>query len=255
MVNSKPIVLLIGGHDPTGGAGIIADAQSVAMNDCYPVSLITCLTSQNTKEFIDLKITDPSFLFNQAKTLIKDIKIDAIKIGALGNDKIIEVILDIIKLSKTKEIILDPVLRSSSRGELLDKAGFKALKEELIPMVSLITPNIEEARLISEKNNYLEIGSSLSELGANFCLVKDNSDAKEIKNVLFKKDNLIREWKVRKIKGEFQGTGCSLSSAIASNVAKKNSIEESVEIAQEFVIKTLELSLTIGRGQKIPLRF
>ena len=256
MTKNTPIVLIIGGHDPTGGAGVLADAQTLVMNGCYPISLITCLTAQNTINFESIKVTDTKFFNKIAKVLLKDIPlINAIKIGALGNEEIVQIVKEIIINCKNTPVVLDPVIEASSGGSLINNEGLNEMKYKLLSHVDLITPNIKEAKTLTGKHNQQDIIQELNKVKSNFVLIKDNEKRNKIENSLFKKNEFIKKWEISKVKGKFQGTGCSMSSSIASNLAKGLRMEESIELAQNSVYQSLQNAIYLGSGQKIPKRF
>ena len=255
MKEDTPIVLVIGGLDPTGGAGVLADSQTILMNGCHPISLVTCLTAQNTNSFNGMKATNANFFKKMTKTLLKDISsIRAIKIGALANEEIIKLVKEIIINYKNIPVVLDPIIETSSGGSLISKEGIKELKLSLLPYAELVTPNIEEAKFLTNKDSLSEITEQFHKLKSNYIFIKDNEEENQIRNYLYKNKQLIKEWQVAKIKGRFQGTGCSISSCIASNLAKEIKIEESIELAQDTVHQSLLNAIDLGKGQKIPKR-
>ncbi len=255
MKEDTPIVLVIGGLDPTGGAGVLADSQTILMNGCHPITLVTCLTAQNTNSFNGMKATNANFFKKMTKTLLKDISsIRAIKIGALANEEIIKLVKEIIINYKNIPVVLDPIIETSSGGSLISKEGIKELKLSLLPYAELVTPNIEEAKFLTNKDSLSEITEQFHKLKSNYIFIKDNEEENQIRNYLYKNKQLIKEWQVAKIKGRFQGTGCSISSCIASNLAKEIKIEESIELAQDTVHQSLLNAIDLGKGQKIPKR-
>ena len=255
MKEDPPIVLVIGGLDPTGGAGVLADSQTILMNGCHPITLVTCLTAQNTNSFNGMKATNANFFKKMTKTLLKDISsIRAIKIGALANEEIIKLVKEIIINYKNIPVVLDPIIETSSGGSLISKEGIKELKLSLLPYAELVTPNIEEAKFLTNKDSLSEITEQFHKLKSNYIFIKDNEEENQIRNYLYKNKQLIKEWQVAKIKGRFQGTGCSISSCIASNLAKEIKIEESIELAQDTVHQSLLNAIDLGKGQKIPKR-
>tara|TARA_Y100001936_G_C15683674_1_gene462391 strand:- start:155 stop:598 length:444 start_codon:yes stop_codon:yes gene_type:complete len=146
-------------------------------------------------------------------------------------------------------------MKTSSSGLLINDEGIHELKYNLLPQVDLITPNIEEAKWLTGKDNRQDIIQEFDNLNSNFVLIKNNQKRNKIENSLFNRRELIRRWSLTKVRGKFQGTGCSMSSSIASNMAKGLSIEESIELAQDFVYKSIKNAITLGKGQKIPKRF
>ena len=133
MSYSLPVILAIGGHDPSGGAGIQADIETITSHGCHAVSLITCLTSQNTKDFFKVDMLDPNIFTSQAESLLSDIAIDAIKIGVIGNLKILEEINKLLNKLSGVAVIVDPVIKSTSGGTLTESTLFESLKSLIFP--------------------------------------------------------------------------------------------------------------------------
>lgn len=252
MKNKLPVVLVIGGHDPTGGAGIQSDIETVTSLNCHAVSLITCLTSQNTKEFLISDPVNPDTFFSQGKALISDVNIDVIKIGAVGSSKIVEKINDLLTLMKNSPVIVDPIIRSSSGGILTNKKSLDALKSLIFPKSFLVTPNLEEAKSISGEENLDLVIENLLNLCTQYLLIKDVEKSKNlIVNNLYSKSKFIKHWENPRIEGKFHGTGCSLASSIACFMAKSRNIIESIDLAQKYTLKAIINSVKIGKGQKI----
>ena len=252
MKKNFPVVLAIGGHDPTGGAGIQSDIETITSHDCHAVSLITCLTSQNTERFLTLDPVNPSTFATQAKTLISDIHIDVIKIGAVGNFKIVEKIYDLINSMQNTAVIVDPVIKSSTGGLLANKETIEALKSLILPKSFLITPNLDEVKALSGEDNLDQSLEALCELCQQYILVKDVEESeKSVINNLYSKSKLLKHWESPRKEGQFHGTGCSLASSIACFIAKSVNILESIDLAQKHTLKAINNSIGIGKGQKI----
>jgi hydroxymethylpyrimidine/phosphomethylpyrimidine kinase len=248
-----PIVLTIGGHDPTGGAGIIKDIEAIKSNNCHAVSLVSCLTCQNTYQFKNIAPVD-SFLFSeQAEVLLSGVEINTIKIGAISSLDLVEIVeKSILDQLENVKVILDPVINSSTHGTLADQATIDGLKSIIFPKSFLITPNLEEAKILSGKrdlNSALEVLFSFS---PKYILVKDIEDSKEkIVNQLYSPEGLVRSWSNKRLKGNFHGTGCYLASSIASLIANSETIETSIQLAQLNTLKAIKNSIKIGKGQRI----
>ena len=252
MKRPSKVILVIGGHDPTGGAGITSDIETINSFNCHAVSLVSCLTSQNTKEFKMIESVSPQFFSNAAKTLLSDIKVDAVKIGAVGNIKIVEQIGKILSRLGNAKVIVDPVIKSSSGGILIEKDTIEAVKSTIFPQSFLITPNLEEVKVLSGKENLSEAMQELFLSSIKYILAKDTEkNKKHIINKLYSKKGFINSWKNPKKKGYFHGTGCNLSSSIACLIADSRDIEVAIEQAQKRVLEFINSSIEIGMGQRI----
>jgi len=252
MSYSLPVILTIGGHDPSGGAGIQADIETITSHGCHAVSLITCLTSQNTKDFFKVDVIDPNIFTSQAESLLSDIAIDAIKIGVIGNFKILEEINKLLNKLEGIAIIFDPVIKSTSGGTLTENPLFKSLKSLIFPKSFLVTPNIEEVKSLSGKCDLNSALEDLFSFSPKHILVKDVQKSKDhIINSLYTDNKLVNSWNNHKIEGSYHGTGSNLASSIACSLAQSKNIEESIKLAQEFVAQAIENSIRVGMGQKI----
>lgn len=248
----KRVALSIAGFDGSGGAGNLADMKTFLAHDLYALSVITSVTAQNTTGVKDKLDIDKKFLHKQLKTLFEDIKIDAIKIGMIPNSKNIEVIAKFIKLYKTKTV-LDPVIISTSGYRLLSKKGIKRLKNKLIPLADIITPNINEAQTLTgiKINSIKEMKKAIKKLhkmGAKSILMKGGHlSGKYAIDLLYTRGKFYT-LKQKKVKSniDFHGTGCILSSAIAANLANGYGMHKSVKRAKKFITKKIEHSFKIS---------
>ena len=248
-----PIVLTIGGHDPTGGAGIIKDIEAIKSNNCHAVSLVSCLTCQNTYQFKNIVPVDSLLFSEQADVLLSGVQINTVKIGAISSLDLVEIVkISILDRLENIKVILDPVIKSSTQGTLADQATIDGLKSIIFPKSYLITPNLEEAKILSGKNDLNSALEVLFSFSPKYILVKDIEDSKEkIVNQLYSQDGLVRSWSNRRLKGNFHGTGCYLASSIASLIASSETIETSIQLAQLNTLKAIKNSIKIGQGQRI----
>lgn len=251
-------VLTIAGSDCSGGAGIQADLKTMMAHGVYGMSVITALTAQNTLGVSKVSKVEDEMVKAQLESVFGDISPDAVKIGMVHASSTIEMIAGILKKYRPKHIVVDTVMVSSSGKALLEKDAMKALQEKLLPLATVITPNMEEAgRLagISVKNQkeQLQVARKLSESYPAAILIKgghavDNADdllyvcGKEVWFLGAKLDN-----------SNTHGTGCTLSSAIASNLALGYDVEESVRRAKEYITGAIQAGLDLGNGSG-PLR-
>ena len=252
MANNLPIVLTIGGYDPSGGAGITADIETISSLGCHAITLISCLTSQNTREFNLLEQVDPQLFASQANLLLSDFKIDVLKIGVLSGTRIVEETKKIMDKLKNIKVVIDPVIEASSGGLLTDKATLEALKELIFPNAYLITPNLKEAKILSGEDKLNLVIEKLRSFSSNYFLIKDvNCSQDQIVNHLYLDKELKKSWCIPKIPGSFHGTGCHLASSISCFLAQSKDLEEAIELGQKNTIEAIKRSLKIGQGQNI----
>ncbi|SFP60824.1 hydroxymethylpyrimidine/phosphomethylpyrimidine kinase [Butyrivibrio proteoclasticus] len=250
-------VLTIAGSDCSGGAGIQADLKTIEAHGMYGMSVITALTAQNTLGISGIMVVKAEFVKKQLDAIFDDIRPDAIKIGMLPDADVMKAVRDVLVANKASNIVLDPVLGSTSGTELSKKEAREFLKNELFCLCDLVTPNIPEAEILSgrkigSKKDMEEVAMFLSEEYDCSFLVKgghssfDSED--EACDCLYQKNPIFIEGK-RIDNPNTHGTGCTLSSAIACNLAEGLSMEESVKRAKEYIEKCISARLDIGRGR------
>jgi hydroxymethylpyrimidine/phosphomethylpyrimidine kinase len=246
-------VLSIAGSDCSGGAGIQADIKTITAHKLYAMSAITALTAQNTTGVYGVMESTPEFLENQLDCIFTDIYPDAIKIGMVSSEELIRVIVDKLKEYKAKNIVVDPVMVSTSGSKLLEDSAIEILINELMPLATIITPNIPEAEVLSgiEIKEHKDMERAAAIIGGNitgFILIKGGHSLYDANDLLY--SNGSYKW----IKGEkidnpnTHGTGCTLSSAIASNLALGYSVLESVERSKKYISGALRANLNLGKG-------
>tara|TARA_B110000014_G_C20126756_1_gene601125 strand:+ start:5370 stop:6149 length:780 start_codon:yes stop_codon:yes gene_type:complete len=250
MQSNIPTILVIGGHDPTGGAGIQADIETIKSLNCHPVTLITCLTSQNTYEFKNLIPVDSNFFREQANLLISDVNIDYIKIGAIGSINIANEIIKILKKIK-KKVILDPIISASMGGKLTHSKLQKKIKEEIFPLSYLITPNADEAIKFSKGINLQNPDWTFSINSKNILLKDIHPKENRIINQLYLSNKLSKQWSIKRSPKNYHGTGCTLAAGISAFLAQKNNLEKSIDLALKFVKYSMKDSFELGKGQRI----
>ncbi len=249
-----PTILTIAGSDPYGGAGVQVDSKVIHALGGYAFTVTTALTAQNSTGVKALSATSKAMFKAQLESILDDIYVDAIKIGMLANAEIIEVLVTAIQKYRLKNIVLDTVLVSSSGKALLESDAINIMVKELFPLVDLITPNIPEVNRILN-TNYLgdeddipAMSSALLELGANAVLIKGghSTDKENAVDYLVEKPLNISTYSTVRLKtSHTHGTGCVLSSAIATYLALGYSLDKSVEYAKAFLYKKLHTSLSI----------
>ncbi len=251
-LNSK--LLIIAGSDSSGGAGIQADIKTATSLGVYAMTAITAITAQNTtgvKSIVGVPVKE---IFNQISFSVQDIKPDSIKIGMLHNVGVIKEVIKAIKKHKLKNIIIDPVMVAKGGHRLISNSSVNYLRKKLLPYALLVTPNIPEAETLVKKkietlDDMIEAGKEILKLGPKFVLLKGGHAGKSfVEDVLISK-NSIKIFKNKKIKTKnTHGTGCTLSSAIASFISKNYSMNESCRRAIQYVHKAILLNPKFGRG-------
>lgn len=247
-------VLTIAGSDCSGGAGIQADLKTMLANGCYGMSVITSLTAQNTTGVTSIEQVTPGFLAEQIDAVFEDIAPDAVKIGMVPDARLIEVIAERLKHFGACNIVTDPVMVATSGASLSDGGSIGMLVRELLPMSSLVTPNIPEAEALSgiritSGEDKMEAAKIISDKGGCPVLVKGGHGSAGADDILFA-DGRFYEFPSRRIDNpNTHGTGCTLSSAIACNLAKGMSLPEAVETGKSYVTGAIAAMLDIGRGR------
>lgn len=249
----KVSVLTIAGSDSGGGAGIQADLKTFAAHGVHGLSAIAALTAQNTQGVQAIHVPPPAFLKAQLDSVFSDFDIRAVKIGMLANARVIDAVADALETYRPKHIVLDPVMVSSSGHTLLETRAIRRLVERLVPMATIITPNIDEAVLLLDHTiaNDEEAEGALVELlamGAKAVLLKGGHLAG--KTVIDRLDTGkgLYEFEHKRLKVSGHGTGCTLASAIAANLALKKSLPDACEAAGDYVFKALKDAYTPGKS-------
>lgn len=246
-------VLSIAGSDSSGGAGIQADLKTMIMNGVYGMTAITALTSQNTTGVKCVNIPEKSFLESQIDAVFEDIRPDAIKTGMIPTPELIETVAERLNFYKAKKIVCDPVMIATSGSRLMEEKAVEVLKNSLLPISEIVTPNISEAEVLSgimiKNADDMEKAAKkiYDECGCNV-LIKGGHSLNNADDLLYVKGNT--EW----IEGKrinnpnTHGTGCTLSSAIASNLAKNYDLKTSVIRAKKYITQAISANLNLGKG-------
>lgn len=246
-------VLTIAGSDSSGGAGIQADIKTITAHKIYAESVITALTAQNTTGVFDIMDATPEFVAAQLDAVFGDIFPDAVKIGMVSNSEIIKVIAQKLKEYNAKNIVIDPVMVSTSGCRLISEEAQKTLQEVLLPLGTVITPNIPEAEVLSgisikDEDGMISAAEIIAKKYSGAILVKGGHLVNDAVDLLYK-DGSYRWFKAKKINNpNTHGTGCTLSSAIACNLASGKSLDESIACAKEYLTGALAAMLNLGKG-------
>ncbi|NLM36681.1 MAG: bifunctional hydroxymethylpyrimidine kinase/phosphomethylpyrimidine kinase [Firmicutes bacterium] len=246
--------LTIAGSDSSGGAGIQADIKTMTAYGVYAMSAITALTAQNTTGVVDIMEVTPEFLGKQLDCIFTDIYPDAVKIGMVSSVRLIETIADKLRFYQARNIVVDPVMVSTSGSKLLQDDAVETLKKRLFPLAVLLTPNIPEASILAQipienEAGMIKAAEIISQEYGCAVLCKGGHNINDANDLLY--------WggKYRWFIGEkidnpnTHGTGCTLSSAIASGLAKGMDLETAIQAAKEFISGALRAMLDLGKGR------
>ncbi|BAO43153.1 bifunctional hydroxymethylpyrimidine kinase/phosphomethylpyrimidine kinase [Thiolapillus brandeum] len=251
-VTSSPVVLCISGLDPSGGAGIQADIETLAANGCHAAALITCLTEQDSRRVYRVHPVAADILRQQAQRIIHDYPVAAIKVGLVGDARIAAEIHSICEALPDVPLVLDTVLASGS-GQAMSSTDM------LLPLLEkarLITPNRREARALSGRTGPEDCAHSLMKRGCGAILITgaDESSHGQVTNSLYQEQQ-TRHWQWPKLPGSYHGSGCTLASAIAGGLARGQTLDDAVDAAQNYTWHALDRAFHPGKGQFIPGRY
>ena len=250
----KSKILVIAGSDSSGGAGIQADIKTVTALGSYAMTAITAVTTQNTTGVKSIVPIDPKEISSQIEFTSKDIRPDAIKIGMLHSTKVIKSVIHSLDLIKINKIILDPVMIAKGGARLIDDKAIELLKNKLIKKVSLITPNIPEAEILTNtkiktKEDMIFAASMLISLGAKNVFIKGGHlDSKEVQDIFVNKKEIMIIKNKKITTSNTHGTGCTLSSAIATFYACGKTLKKSCELGTKYVNNSIRSNLNYGKG-------
>ncbi|MCI8636199.1 MAG: bifunctional hydroxymethylpyrimidine kinase/phosphomethylpyrimidine kinase [Eubacterium sp.] len=245
--------LTIAGSDSSGGAGIQADIKTMTLNGVFAMSAVTALTAQNTTGVTGILEVTPDFLRAQIAAVFSDIPPDAVKVGMVSSGALIETIADCLTIYRAPNIVVDPVMVSTSGARLINEDAVAVLKSRLLPLADLITPNIPESEVLSGislhgENDMAKAAERISQSYGCAVLLKGGHNISNANDLLYA--NGCAQWfNGRRIDNpNTHGTGCTLSSAIAANLAKGFSMSDSVKRAKDYISGALEAMLDLGKG-------
>ena len=245
--------LTVAGSDCSGGAGIQADMKTMTVNGVYAMSVITALTAQNTTGVRAIQESTPDFLKQQLDAVFEDIYPDAVKIGMVASSELIRVIADRLKYYDAKNVVVDPVMVATSGSALMKNDALQTLIDELLPLATLVTPNIPEAQVLSGRNieNKEDMLIAAKYIGDTYhcaVLLKGGHNINDANDLLYANGALTWFAGKRIENPNTHGTGCTLSSAIASNLAKGFTLVASVQRAKDYISGALAAMLDLGEG-------
>jgi hydroxymethylpyrimidine/phosphomethylpyrimidine kinase len=250
-----PVALTIAGSDSGGGAGIQADLKTFAAFSVFGTSALTALTAQNTRGVTAIANVEPAFVAAQIDAVAADFSIAAAKTGMLSRAAIIEVVADRIRAHKIANLVVDPVMAAASGDVLLEPDAIAMMRDMMLPLAALVTPNLHEAELLTglKVRNIEEMAAAaraIVQSGARAALVKGGALAGDAIDLLFD-GGAIREYRAPRITiGRAHGAGCTLSAAIAAGLARGEPLEDAIELAKQYVTRALETAPQLGDGAR-----
>lgn len=256
-MNQKiPVVLTLSGHDPSGGAGIQADIETLRALCCHACSVITALTNQDTRNVIDIYPQDPKQIICQIDTIFNDFRVDVIKIGLIGNAEVASALHDFLIQYPMIPVILDPVLAAGGGSPLADSRLIQVIKKRLLPLTTILTPNSKEARILASGRKDLDsCGRSLLAKGCqNVLITGTHENEPTVINRLYYSSGKMKSFHWPRLPYNYHGSGCTLAASIAAYTGLGFDPLSAIKKAQDYTWKTLETGYKPGIGQYIPNR-
>jgi hydroxymethylpyrimidine/phosphomethylpyrimidine kinase len=251
-----PIVLILAGNDPSGCAGLAADTAAVLSLGGHPAPVVTALTVQDTAKVQRFESVAPSLVVEQARAVLEDMPVAAVKIGMLGTASVVEAVHGVLRDYPRLPVVLDPVLRGGGGGELSDPDTLEALRCLLLPQATLLTPNLPEALALAPGADGCDAsGAALRELGAEYVLITGgHAEGGEVVNRLYSPHGGCDTASWPRLPGEFHGSGCTLAAAAATFIAQGETPPAAARAAQRYAWNALNAAHRLGLGQLIPDR-
>jgi hydroxymethylpyrimidine/phosphomethylpyrimidine kinase len=253
---APPVVLTIAGFDPSSGAGVSADIKTIAAHGCYGIACITALTVQSTAGVRRVEAVDAGLVAETLAELASDVQIAAVHIGMLGSAKVVRAVVDFLVAHKIPNVVLDPVLKSSSGTALVDAAGVRLLIDKLLPLATIVTPNIDEASSltglpVTDPEQMRAAARKLHEMGASAVVVTGGHLEKAIDLLSFTGSRGIEQelFKSARLKSSStHGTGCAFATAVACHLAMGRGLPEAVLLAKAYVAAAIGNAHPLGHG-------
>lgn len=256
-MNPDTVVLSIAGYDPSSGAGVTADVKTALAHGCFAATCITALTVQSTMGVKAVEPVRAEAIRLTLEALAADLPIAAVRIGMLGSGEVASAIADFLSARRPKLLVVDPIIRSSSGAPLLDKAGFQVLRERIIPLAALVTPNLDEAEALTgvavrDLESQRSAAEALLQLGPA-AVVVTGGHLDPATDLLLSRDESGHPVEIRFdgshiVSRSTHGTGCAFATSVACNLALGRSMVEAVRHAKEYVRRAMETATLIGKG-------
>ncbi len=252
---NHPVVLSLSGHDPSGGAGIQADIETLISHQCHPCTVITALTEQDSRNVNKLIPQQPQDIIDQANTVLNDVQVKAIKIGLIGHHETAAAIRTLLSEHPKIPVVLDPVLAAGGGTPLAGDQLITTITEQLLPCTTVITPNSLEARRLAGLEDLNECGQALLDKGCQYALITGTHEqSTSVNNQLFRSYDKNETFSWGRLKHSYHGSGCTLASAIAALIAHGLDPFTAISEAQEYTWNALADAYLPGKGQHMPNR-
>jgi len=252
--NHTPIVMCFSGHDPSGGAGIQADIEAINANQSRVCSVITALTVQDSRDVKHVAPVALTFFKDAAHAILNDIAVTVFKTGLLADTPIALAMANVARQHPHIPLVVDPVLASGSGSSLASNDLIQALRDVLLPLATIVTPNLPEAQTLSGKQTPDACAEKILRMGCKYVLLTGtHAKSEQVINSLYSK-NKKTDFSVERLAGEFHGSGCTLASSLAANLANKQCMQTAVSNALDYTWQTLKHANAIGKGQLHPHR-
>ena len=256
MAQSPPVILTIAGFDPSSGAGVTADVKTIAAHGCYGVGCITALTVQSTAGVRRAESVSPEVVAETLKELSADVEISAVHIGMLGSGKVARVVSDFLDKSGLRNVVLDPIIKSSSGYDLIDAAGLRLLIERLLPLATVITPNVAEAAAltgfaVTNLEQMRVAAARLHEMGAAGVVITGGHLEKAIELLSFTSRHGTEQEVFKSNRQQSKsthGTGCAFATSMACHLARGRGLPEAVLLSKTYVAAAIANAHPLGRG-------
>ena len=249
-------VLVLSGHDPSGGAGLQADIEAVAAQGAHAASVVTALTRQDTHNVYGVVPVAEDFFAACIDTLLEDMQFSAIKTGVLATAGQVRIVAELAERLPGVPLVVDPVLVAAGGGELAGDPVARAMRDVLFRRATVITPNVDEARRLCDGEPIIDrCGAILGASGCHVLITGGDEGGSEVINRLYAPDGTTQSQAWPRLAGRFHGSGCTLAASLAARLAVGESLEEAVASAQSYTWQTLESGFTAGSGQSIPDRW
>lgn len=255
-LNRIPVIMAMSGLDPTGGAGIQADIETLASMGCHTLPIVTALTVQNSQNVLRYEATDPLLLIEQARAVLEDIPVKAFKLGMMGSTQTIEAIHSILQDYPGIPVVLDPIIAAGGGAALAEKDVIVAMRELLFPLTTIITPNSDEARLLATEADTLDAcAEQLQDMGCEYVLITGSHEATpEVTNTLYTNHRRLESFSWDRLPHSYHGSGCTLAASISALLAHGLDPFNAIHEAQEYTWQSLQQGFRPGQGQYFPDR-
>jgi hydroxymethylpyrimidine/phosphomethylpyrimidine kinase len=255
MTKSRPVVLSFSGHDPSGGAGVQADIETLVSHQCHSASVITALTEQDSSNVKKLIVQDAEDILSQAFTLLADLEVAVFKIGLIGHHETARAIHYVLSQYPNIPVILDPILAAGGGTSLANDQLIRTIVDLLLPYATVITPNSQEARKLTGLGKLNDCGFALLKSGCPYVLITGGHESgSAVTNLLFSDDQLTETYSYNRLPNSYHGSGCTLSASIAALIAHGLRPLQAISEAQEYTWNCLQSAYKTGKAQYNPNR-